>query len=296
MSGSTTDARTRTRLAVWLVLFSIGGIVVTAIVAIAVSDDRAGTTQLVFSAMLPLFGTWVGTVLAFYFARENLDAATRSAESAARSAAVLTGRELATPVTQVMIREAQFHAYDLGGQDPSSVPLSELRAKMGEMQPPWRRLPIRNAAGAVLYVLHDSTLNAFTEHLRKEASGVPVATGVDQNAGSGDPGAGAGDPGTGAGDPGAGAGDPGAGAGDPGAGAGDPGADIEKTLGDLLAVPEFKEFLEAIGFVSEKASVGDARAVLESVEYCNDVFVTTTGKRDERAIGWLTNTLLAGIQ
>jgi len=24
--------------------------------------------------------------------------------------------------------------------------------------------------------------------------------------------------------------------------------------------------------------------------------VTSTGKRDERAIGWLTNTLLAGVQ
>ena len=29
---------------------------------------------------------------------------------------------------------------------------------------------------------------------------------------------------------------------------------------------------------------------------CNDVFVTASGKRDERAIGWLTNTLLAGVQ
>jgi hypothetical protein len=233
--------------------------------------------------MLPLFGTWVGTVLAFYFARENLDAATRSTESAVRSAAALSGRDMATPVTQVMIPEAKFHAYDLGGQDPNSVPLSALRAKMGEVEPPFRRLPIRNAAGAVLYVLHDSTLNAYTEHLRNEASGV-------------DPRIGVGDPGAGAGDSGAGSGDLSTSAGDPGAAPGDSGAGLEKTLGDLLAVPEFKQFLEAIGFVSEKASVGDARAVLESVMYCNDVFVTATGKRDERAIGWLTNTLLAGVQ
>jgi hypothetical protein len=32
------------------------------------------------------------------------------------------------------------------------------------------------------------------------------------------------------------------------------------------------------------------------MKYCNDVFVTETGKRDERAVGWLTNTLLAGVQ
>jgi hypothetical protein len=48
--------------------------------------------------------------------------------------------------------------------------------------------------------------------------------------------------------------------------------------------------------VSEKATVVDARAVMASIKNCNDVFVTSSGRRDERAIGWLTNTLLAGIQ
>jgi hypothetical protein len=36
--------------------------------------------------------------------------------------------------------------------------------------------------------------------------------------------------------------------------------------------------------------------VTASIKNCNDVFVTDTGKRDEPAIGWLTNTLLAGDQ
>jgi hypothetical protein len=35
---------------------------------------------------------------------------------------------------------------------------------------------------------------------------------------------------------------------------------------------------------------------MRSIDNCNDVFVTPTGKRDERAIGWLTNTQLAEIQ
>ena len=35
---------------------------------------------------------------------------------------------------------------------------------------------------------------------------------------------------------------------------------------------------------------------MASIKYCNDVFVTPTGKREDRAIGWLTNTLLAGVQ
>ena len=71
---------------------------------------------------------------------------------------------------------------------------------------------------------------------------------------------------------------------------------IDKTLGDLLSAPEFEKLVKAIAFVSEKATVNDARAALASVENCNDVFVTATGQSNEPAIGWLTNTLLAGVQ
>jgi hypothetical protein len=71
---------------------------------------------------------------------------------------------------------------------------------------------------------------------------------------------------------------------------------LNRTIGDMLNVAEYKQLIEAIGFVAERATVADARAVMVSVINCNDVFVTTSGKRDERAIGWLTNTLLAGIQ
>ena len=49
-------------------------------------------------------------------------------------------------------------------------------------------------------------------------------------------------------------------------------------------------------FVSENATVGDGRTVMASIKNCNDVFVTANGQREERAIGWLTNTLLAGVQ
>ena len=70
----------------------------------------------------------------------------------------------------------------------------------------------------------------------------------------------------------------------------------DKTLGDLLDDAKYKQLIEANGFVSENATISEARTVMTSIENCNDVFVTPTGKRDERAIGWLTNTLLAGIQ
>jgi hypothetical protein len=232
-----TDVSTRKWLAISIVGTSILAIVAISAVAIALAGgSRADTSRLVFSSVLPLLGTWVGTVLAFYFARENLQAAT---ESTLR----LAGREVTAPVTDVMIRDAHIVAYDLAaGQRVEDVPLSAVRDKMQAIDPPSRRLPIRDVSGAVLCVIHDSTLTAYAESV-----GETTTT-------------------------------------------------LTRTIGDLLSVPSFKDFVEAIGFVAEKATVAEARALMASIKYCNDIFVTANGQRDERAIGWLTNTLLAGVQ
>ena len=236
-SSSPSDASIRRWLAGGIVGASILGIVVVSVVAISTAGkSRAETSRLVFSSVLPLLGTWVGTVLAFYFARENLAAAT---ESTLR----LAGIETSTPVTSVMIREADFIAYDLGTDDRiEDVPLASVRDKMRALTPPSRRLPIRNALGAVMCVVHDATLTAYAESVNQTTE------------------------------------------------------TLDKTMGDLLNDPAFGALVKAMGFVSEKATVADARAKMGSIKNCNDVFVTANGNVDERATGWLTNTLLAGIE
>jgi len=233
----TPDVSTRKWLALSIVGASIAGIVAISAIAIGLAgSSRADTSRLVFSSVLPLLGTWVGTVLAFYFARENFQAAT---ESTLR----IAGLETATPVSQVMVRESDFVAYDLGpGESVEQVPLATVRQRMQALVPPSRRLPIRNSSGAVLYVIHDSTLTAYAE-----SQGQTTAT-------------------------------------------------LNKTIGDMLSASTFRQLIEAIGFVGEKSTVDEARAVMVSIRNCNDIFVTASGKPDERAIGWLTNTLLAGVQ
>ena len=153
------DLTTRRGLAIGLVAVSVLGVVAISIVVIlSAGDARDDMAQLVFSSVLPLFGTWVGTILAFYFARDNLQAATASTLA-------LTGRgETGTPVTEVMIAESDWTAYDLGASElPEAIPLADLHSRMSTISPPARRLPVRDASGVVLYVIHDSTLTAFAE-------------------------------------------------------------------------------------------------------------------------------------
>ncbi|NJN92251.1 MAG: hypothetical protein HC878_19055 [Leptolyngbyaceae cyanobacterium SL_5_14] len=79
MSNRNLDSRTA--LAFAITLFSILGITITSIAYISISepgDDRSRAAERVFSSVLPLYGTWVGTLLAYYFAKENFDSATKN--------------------------------------------------------------------------------------------------------------------------------------------------------------------------------------------------------------------------
>jgi hypothetical protein len=231
---------TRHRLAIVIVSLSVIGIALASGLAIGFADDaeRPETTRLVFTSVLPLLGTWVGTVLAFYFARENLQAAT---ESTLRLTRQLEPR---TPVKEVMVPKAEITSYDLKpGDDSGAVKLSELYGRMQSSQR--HRIPILNDSGAVLYVVHESTIAAFADTVKKDPA--------------------------------------------------DP-TQLTETIADLLQHDVFRKAVEAIGFVGPDAVLADARTAMRSVEGCNDVFVTTSGRRGDAIIGWLTNTDLAGLE
>ena len=151
-----TDTTLRPWLAILIVMTSIIGIVLASIIAIvfAPAADRPDMTRLIFASLLPLFGTWVGTVMAFYFAKENLAAAT---ESTAR----LTGAfQRTTPVADAMVPKAQIVSFDLTvSQDAGNVPLYDLQAKMDASGK--HRLPILKSDGSLVYVVHQSEVAQF---------------------------------------------------------------------------------------------------------------------------------------
>jgi hypothetical protein len=68
------------RAVIALVVSSVAliGIIGFGIVDMLKSSDAAGAAKDVLTMTLPVLGTWVATVLAYYFHKENLDAATKS--------------------------------------------------------------------------------------------------------------------------------------------------------------------------------------------------------------------------
>jgi hypothetical protein len=76
--------------------------------------------------ILPMIGTWVGTVLAFYFGKEQLEAATRSVTSIARE---LTPDEKLRSIrgTDKMIPRSAAYAVN---EDPGKLKLVEAVANL----------------------------------------------------------------------------------------------------------------------------------------------------------------------
>jgi len=228
---------TREILAVGIIILSVAGISVFAGIAIGQAEpaEQLETSRMVFTSVLPLFGTWVGTVLAFYFARENLAAATASAER-------LTGISLRSSVADIMIRMDRAVVKRLpAGNDGKDVLLSELLGMMTAVG--FHRIPIVSDKGAVLFVIHDATIYSYAGTQNKDV-------------GSGQ---------------------------------------STENVGNLVDSPTYGPMIMSVGFVDVGATVADARMELDRIRGCNDVFVTRGGKPDGEAVGWLTNTDLAGI-
>jgi hypothetical protein len=197
------------------------------------SAEFAKTSQLVFNALLPLLGTWVGTVLAYYFSRKNFESASQSVE---RMVTLTAEQKLGQMfVEKEMLRPSQITLYQIAaGKAPKDVPLKDLRSCLiGKIT----RIPIVNDSGVVQYIVHQSELFKFLAE--KALAGA---------------------------------------------------ADIDKlTLQDLVDDAELKNWVANIVYISEQASVADAKNKMEQQPGCQDLIVTKTGNKTEPMLGWMTN-------
>ncbi|RTL54040.1 MAG: hypothetical protein EKK40_05780 [Bradyrhizobiaceae bacterium] len=138
-------------------LISAGGILYTAHDA-SVAAESAVNKREIFNILVPLFGTWVGTILAFYFSRENFESANASVR---RMADKLTPEQVLkeTSVRQAMkIRSAIKAVIIPSGKDDDTVTLKDLQDILNQGN---SRAPVFRADNSAKYVIHDSTLAKF---------------------------------------------------------------------------------------------------------------------------------------
>ncbi len=131
------QTQTRNWLALGITGISIVGVVILGSTIIIVNDD--GVTQraqTVLNAVLPLLGTWVGTVLAYFFSRENFETASRSVERLTQQLTLQEKLE-SLPVTSAMIPRNKMITI----KDPPKSILLDVLAQL-ESKGNAKRLPI----------------------------------------------------------------------------------------------------------------------------------------------------------
>ena len=117
------------------------------------------------SAFFPLVGAWVGAVVAFYFARENFEAATRSAQTLLGTSDpvdILATKPVTSAWTEIAkVDKEQGTADELKAKTLQS--LIEAMAQKGR-----QRLPLLTQDGKGWAIVHDATLRKFLDSLPAE--------------------------------------------------------------------------------------------------------------------------------
>jgi hypothetical protein len=163
--------RFRQYLAAIIVGIATLGAVFLAYVTIdAAKDNKAGVAQNVLNSLLPLIGTWVGTVLAYYFSRENFEAAARSVVTAA-STLTPDERLRSVAVRERMIpRERMF----LRTLPATGIGLEQLKGDLAAAGK-GERVPVLDENGAPALMVHLSRIDKFVAEALGRLAGDPAA-------------------------------------------------------------------------------------------------------------------------
>jgi hypothetical protein len=164
---TTTTTFGRDDVAKKVITFAGWGIIATGIVIIAGpilsswisgqpldSDDLQDVSKTVFNTLVPMFGTWVGTVIAFYFARENFEAAAKQTKDLVQQFGddrlkQIFVKDVWIPVTSISALEVEADKEgDVNVQDKIRPMLNATVS----------RVPVWNSNKVVRYVLHESMI------------------------------------------------------------------------------------------------------------------------------------------
>jgi hypothetical protein len=160
------NADFRAKLGGRLVMGASAGVILLGLVVIgaaAFTTDPKNPTalkdaaQLIFTAILPLLGTWVGTVLAFYYTKENYESASRSTLDAVNSGAQ---RLASTRVADKMMPASAIVKASIPASkkidDLTLKEVGDLFNKVGPNGQKISRLLIVNDGGACTGIVHRS--------------------------------------------------------------------------------------------------------------------------------------------
>jgi hypothetical protein len=110
--ANTAERENIAKIVLWT---AIGGLI--ALSAVSVWHDPGSATN-IFNSLLPVFGTWVGTLLAFYFTKDNFEAATKSVTTMAGKFSGISDVLKQIPAKDKMrqLKDMEIYPFKAGGE------------------------------------------------------------------------------------------------------------------------------------------------------------------------------------
>ena len=168
----------------WVALSTLGfsGAALTILAGLAIWAN-ATTAKDIFIIVLPVIASWVGTILAFYFGRENFESASKQSretnQQLQQMVERLTPEERAkVPVTNVMRRLPQIVSAKIPqGKREQDITLQDLRKNFSDTI---SRLPVVDADDKPMYMIHDSSIDKYLADKGKDKETDTLATFLDE--------------------------------------------------------------------------------------------------------------------
>ena len=146
-------------LSLIIIATALGILILLSVLIIQKGDPQNQVKpQTVFTAIIGLIGTWVGTILAFYFSKESFDAASKNTQTLIDK--VVTGQQILqeTVVTEAMIWFDDIAHVPIDVNNTQSFLLKNL---LNDHLNKFYRLPFINADQKVWGITHRSVLDRF---------------------------------------------------------------------------------------------------------------------------------------
>jgi hypothetical protein len=138
-------------------------------------DKAKDILQYIFSSLLPLWGTWIGTVLAYYFAKENFESANKHVSELVNRVTSATDKLNAAAVTKIMMPFDKLKRTEVAtAADADSLNLKSLYDSL--LQQGIRRALIFSKDRKVIYVIHKSLISDYL--LRNQNVTTPLTIGT----------------------------------------------------------------------------------------------------------------------
>jgi len=175
---SSLEARSRRWLTFFVVLVSVLGVVglgLAALLAKSSTEPLFDRIKYVSATILPLLASWVGTILAFYFSKENLAAATQSVTELSKTLSSLDKLK-SFPVSQKMrpFSAITFEQIDAGNEDKEN--LIALLKKFARFE----RIIILDSHNVVRLLVYRSIVERYISQVATGASAPASGHNLDQ--------------------------------------------------------------------------------------------------------------------